>query len=51
MLKQFLPHLWTLLLFVVHMLVCARALTRPNRTPSSRVAWVAVIMLLPVVGV
>ena len=51
MLKQLLPHLWTLVLFAVHMLVCARALTRPNRIPSSRVAWVAVIMLLPVVGV
>ena len=51
MLKQLLPHLWSLLLFAVHMLVCARALTRPNRIPSSRVAWVAVIMLLPVLGV
>ena len=26
-------------------------LTRPNRTPAPRAAWVAVIMLLPLVGV
>jgi len=38
-------------LFVVHLLVVARAITRPNRTPASRVAWVAVIMLLPLLGV
>ena len=39
-----------LVLFVAHLLVVARALTRPNRTPASRVAWVAVIMLAPLVG-
>lgn len=44
-------HVWTVFLFVLHLLVVARALTRPNRAPASRVAWVAVIMLLPVVGV
>ena len=37
-------------LFLAHLLVVARALTRPNRTPASRVAWVAVIMLAPLVG-
>jgi len=42
---------FTTALFVVHLLVVARAITRPNRTPSSRVAWVAVIMFLPLVGV
>ena len=31
--------------------VGAFAVHRPNRTPSSRVAWVAVIMCLPVIGV
>ena len=40
----------TVLAFVAHLLVVARALTRPNRTPASRAAWVAVIMLAPVVG-
>ena len=36
--------------FALHLLVIARAITRPNRTPASRVAWVAVIALLPVFG-
>ena len=43
--------LWSLAIFVAHLLVVARALTRPNRTPASRVAWVAVILSLPAVGV
>ena len=43
--------LLTVLLFVVHGLVVCRAITRPERSPASRVAWVAVIMSLPLVGV
>jgi cardiolipin synthase len=43
--------LLSLALFVLHLLVVARAITRPNRTPASRVAWVAVIMFLPLVGI
>jgi cardiolipin synthase len=37
--------------FVIHLLTVLRAVTRPNRTPASRVAWVAAIMCLPVIGV
>ena len=37
--------------FVIHLLTVLRAITRPNRTPASRVAWVATIMTLPVIGV
>src|SRR5579859_136563 len=37
--------------FVIHLLTVLRAVTRPNRTPASRVAWVAVIMCLPIIGV
>jgi cardiolipin synthase len=37
--------------FAVHLLTVVRALTRPDRTPASRVAWVATIMCLPVIGV
>jgi cardiolipin synthase A/B len=37
--------------FAIHLLTVLRAVTRPNRTPASRVAWVAVIMSLPVIGV
>lgn len=43
--------LFSLTIFVLHLLVAARAITRPNRTPASRVAWVAVIMFLPLVGI
>ena len=37
--------------FAIHLLTVLRALTRPDRTPASRVAWVAVIMCLPIIGV
>jgi cardiolipin synthase A/B len=37
--------------FAIHLLAVLRAVTRPNRTPASRVAWVAVIMCLPIIGV
>src|SRR5580692_2990588 len=37
--------------FVIHLATVLRAITRPNRTPASRVAWIAVIMCLPVIGV
>ena len=37
--------------FVIHLATVLRAITRPDRTPASRVAWVAVIMCLPVIGV
>jgi cardiolipin synthase len=43
--------LLSLAIFVLHLLVVARAITRPNRTPASRVAWVAVIMFLPLAGI
>jgi len=38
-------------LFLAHMLVAARAITRANREPAARVAWVAVIMFLPLIGI
>src|SRR5580692_2018646 len=37
--------------FVVSLLTVLRAITRPDRTPASRVAWIAVIMCLPIIGV
>ena len=37
--------------FVIHLATGLRAITRPNRVPASRVAWIAVIMCLPVIGV
>jgi cardiolipin synthase len=43
--------LFDLSLFIIHLLTVARAVTRPNREPAARVAWVAVIMFLPLLGV
>src|ERR1700749_2835441 len=37
--------------FLIPLSTVLRAITRPDRTPASRVAWVAVIMCLPVIGV
>jgi cardiolipin synthase len=37
--------------FVIHLLTVLRAITRPDRTPASRVAWIAAIMCLPIIGV
>ena len=50
------PHLglhtvFGLLLFAVHLVVMARAITRPDRTPAARAAWVLVIAFLPLLGV
>lgn len=48
---HFIDALVAVAVFVLHLAVAARAITRPGRIPSSRVAWVAVIMALPLVGV
>jgi cardiolipin synthase len=37
--------------FVIHLSAAVRAITRPDRTPASRIAWIAAIMCLPVIGV
>src|SRR6202050_4707891 len=37
--------------FVISLLTVLRAITRPDRTPASRVAWIAAIMCLPLIGV
>jgi cardiolipin synthase len=39
------------LFFLVHLAFVARAILRPHREPASRVAWVVVMMVLPVVGI
>ena len=43
--------IWSIAIFTAHLLVAARALTRPNRAPASRVAWIAVILSVPALGV
>ncbi len=48
---QLLAALGTLLLWAIHLAFMARAILRPHRDPSSRIAWVVVIAVLPVVGI
>ncbi|MGI8956186.1 MAG: cardiolipin synthase [Chthoniobacterales bacterium] len=43
--------LGALLLFLVHLAVIARVILRPHREPASRIAWIVLIILLPVIGV
>ncbi len=38
-------------LLLFHLTFVARAILRPHREPASRVAWVVVIVILPVVGI
>jgi cardiolipin synthase len=51
MTEYLLTALWTVLFFVVHLAFVARSILRPHREPASRVAWVVVIMVLPVGGI
>src|SRR5436190_1517560 len=51
MTEHLLAALWSGLVFLAHLAVAARAILRPHREPASRVAWVVVIMALPVVGI
>jgi len=43
--------LGTALLWAVHLVFMGRAILRPHREPASRVAWVVVMVALPVVGI
>src|SRR5438477_366348 len=47
---SFFSTLGALLLFLVHVAVIARVILRPHREPASRIAWVVMIIALPVVG-
>ena len=38
-------------LLLFHLLFIARAILRPHREPASRVAWVVVIVILPIIGI
>lgn len=49
--NQLLGVLWSALAFLVHLGFVARAVLRPHREPASRVAWVVVILVLPVLGI
>ena len=49
--SQVLTALWTGAFFLVHIGVIARVILRPHREPASRVAWIVVIIVLPVIGI
>src|SRR5207249_10008573 len=43
--------LWTGAFLLVHLGVIARVILRPHRQPASRVAWIVVMIVLPVIGI
>jgi cardiolipin synthase len=43
--------IFVLLHFLVQVVVILRVLQRPNREPASRIAWVVVVLAVPVIGV
>ena len=43
--------LWTVAIAAIHLLVILRVLTRSHRQPASRIAWIMVIIVLPIGGV
>src|SRR5437762_2113576 len=49
--SQVLAALWTGAFLLVHLGVIARVILRPHRQPASRVAWIFVMIVLPVIGV
>src|SRR5947208_16969499 len=49
--NQVLTALWTGTYLLIQLAVIARAILRPHREPASRIAWVIVIVVLPVVGI
>ena len=51
MIDQMANFLWAGVFFLVHLAFVARSILRPHREPASRVAWVVVIVVLPVVGI
>src|SRR5262245_45647937 len=49
--SQVLTALWTGAFLLVHLGVIARVILRPHRDPASRVAWIVVIIVMPVIGI
>jgi cardiolipin synthase len=48
---QVLTALWTGAFLLVHLGVIARVILRPHRDPASRIAWIVVIIVFPVIGI
>src|SRR6516225_3951646 len=49
--SQVIATLWAGVFLVIHLGVIARVILRPHRDPASRVAWIVVIIVLPVIGI
>src|SRR5678816_1014388 len=49
--SQVIAALWTGAFLLVHLGVIARVILRPHREPASRVAWIVVMIVLPVIGI
>jgi cardiolipin synthase len=49
--SQVLTALWTGAFLLVHLAVIARVILRPHREPASRIAWIVVIIVFPVIGI
>src|SRR5437763_16456220 len=49
--RQVITALWTAAFLLVHLGVIARVILRPHRDPASRVAWIVVIIVFPVIGI
>lgn len=49
--KNLVSGLVTTAFVLFHLTFVARAILRPHREPASRIAWVVVILILPLVGI
>ena len=49
--ENLLASLWMILIWLTHVVFMARAVLRRHRDPASRLAWVVVIAVLPLIGI
>ncbi len=49
--SEVLAAVWTGVFLLIHLGVIARVILRPHREPASRIAWIVVIIVLPVIGI
>src|SRR5204863_4899304 len=49
--SQVITALWAGAFLLVHLAVMARVILRPHREPASRIAWLVVIIVLPIIGI
>jgi cardiolipin synthase len=49
--SEVLTAVWTGVFFLIHLGVIARVILRPHREPASRIAWIVVIIVVPVIGI